>query len=213
MRGKVISTGVASVKIRITPAYAGKRYGICWNKLVYQDHPRLCGEKIQKKVKILQFLGSPPPMRGKDAVCIFCMFSCGITPAYAGKSIRLSSYGQGDWDHPRLCGEKARQVLKLDKEEGSPPPMRGKAQCPYKPHGACGITPAYAGKRVYAMIAQDHVQDHPRLCGEKKMNCPKCGSDNGITPAYAGKRKPPTFGVSRCRDHPRLCGEKKNLLY
>ena len=32
-----------------------------------------------------------------------------------------------------------------------------------------GITPAYAGKRVYAMIALDHVQDHPRLCGEKAV--------------------------------------------
>ena len=213
MRGKDTVYVGTSWYIRITPAYAGKRFRRKSKFYSFWDHPRLCGEKQPDEKPANQPTGSPPPMRGKDAVCIFCMFSCGITPAYAGKSIRLSSYGQGDWDHPRLCGEKARQVLKLDKEEGSPPPMRGKAQCPYKPHGACGITPAYAGKRVYAMIAQDHVQDHPRLCGEKKMNCPKCGSDNGITPAYAGKRKPPTFGVSRCRDHPRLCGEKKNLLY
>ena len=157
MRGKVVSERRRKVSSGITPAYAGKSYFHGSSQRKNQDHPRLCGEKQPDEKPANQPTGSPPPMRGKDAVCIFCMFSCGITPAYAGKSIRLSSYGQGDWDHPRLCGEKARQVLKLDKEEGSPPPMRGKAQCPYKPHGACGITPAYAGKRTRSKTCYERV--------------------------------------------------------
>ena len=53
MRGKVRLTGEEVFCYGITPAYAGKRYGICWNKLVYQDHPRLCGEK--------PILSLPPP--------------------------------------------------------------------------------------------------------------------------------------------------------
>ena len=70
----------------ITPAYAGKR-GVCDMILyVWQDHPRLCGEKSMVSVVLLSPSGSPPPMRGKvvgkkpDAV------EHRITPAYAGKS-------------------------------------------------------------------------------------------------------------------------------
>ena len=31
-----------------------------------QDHPRLCGEKSMKLTVAKRYLGSPPPMRGKD---------------------------------------------------------------------------------------------------------------------------------------------------
>ena len=85
--------------------------------------------------------------------------------------------------------------------------MRGKAQCPYKPHGACGITPAYAGKSLKRRMRQFGCQDHPRLCGEKHPLLPPPFHDigspppmrgkvselfekklvSGITPAYAGK--------------------------
>ena len=70
-----------------------------------------------------------------------------ITPAYAGKSSRLPSSKHPPRDHPRLCGEKLSGLFFIVLIKGSPPPMRGKAQRPYKPHGARGITPAYAGKR------------------------------------------------------------------
>ena len=58
-----ISRGTA--KARITPAYAGKRYRNPSVLLCYQDHPRLCGEKL---IKLADFYGVT-----------------GITPAYAGK--------------------------------------------------------------------------------------------------------------------------------
>ena len=67
-------------------------------------------------------------MRGKVGHAGENHVEFGITPAYAGKSLMID--------------------LSVSWVRGSPPPMRGKAQCPYKPHGACGITPAYAGKSV-----------------------------------------------------------------
>ena len=111
---------------------------------------------------------------------------------------------------------------------GSPPRMRGKVAAAVPALFLRGITPAYAGKSEKQMPFLPPYQDHPRVCGEKRM--PDGGTQNhqgspprmrgkgvvhvfvpekfGITPAYAGK--------SHCRsrtspdrwDHPRVCGEK-----
>ena len=90
------------------------------------------------------------------------------------------------------------------------------------------ITPAYAGKRRCGRRNGLCVQDHPRLCGEKKDRPPFSGCRLGspppmrgkvrnynqrkgtsrITPAYAGKSGIRKDLAHRHRDHPRLCGEK-----
>ena len=85
-------------------------------------------------------------MRGKDANCDGFDYFNGITPAYAGKSIRLSSYGLKGWDHPRLCGEKFVKNDVLTIAPGSPPPMRGKGRLRWQKSLVDRITPAYAGK-------------------------------------------------------------------
>ena len=80
-----------------------------------------------------------------------------ITPAYAGKRELNVTPNRLLGDHPRLCGEKKRQAETEVLQPGSPPPMRGKAVVVSCNGESYGITPAYAGKRVYAMIAQDRV--------------------------------------------------------
>ena len=70
-----------------------------------------------------------------------------------------------------------------------------------------GITPAYAGKRITCTLTLSLPQDHPRLCGEKRLMpdvllllmgspppmrgkgdiCIAADTGIGITPAYAGK--------------------------
>ena len=89
MRGKVISNNSPENSFGITPAYAGKR-GVCDMILyVWQDHPRLCGEKKCGYDVKFSKEGSPPPMRGKVPFCqMFTKFH-GITPAYAGKRSKL----------------------------------------------------------------------------------------------------------------------------
>ena len=54
---------------------------ICWQK----DHPRLCGEKSLRRSRLVNELGSPPPMRGKDLIADMDDPRYRITPAYAGK--------------------------------------------------------------------------------------------------------------------------------
>ena len=208
MRGKVSATVNRISGFRITPAYAGKS---CLRPKVerdYWDHPRLCGEKLMQCRRITAPVGSPPPMRGKVPKSLTCQVADGITPAYAGKSF-------WKWE-PRFS------------EVGSPPPMRGKAKAKSCEKTDAGITPAYAGKRSSRWILERVYRDHPRLCGEKMIQCIQIALEVGspppmrgkvvsaaqqkipdrITPAYAGKRHQQHQSLRCHLDHPRLCGEK-----
>ena len=106
--------------------------------------------------------------------------------------------------------------------------MRGKVKQDGSTLCRCRITPAYAGKRLRRQAPRCQSEDHPRLCGEKRMYTlldllpwgsppPMRGKANGnkfidgkyrITPAYAGKRANIFARVLLQWDHPRLCGEK-----
>ena len=193
---------------RITPAYAGKSETKGTNTVTNKDHPRLCGEKVEKKGIRESRAGSPPPMRGKDNRTHDTERSIRITPAYAGKRHRRRTNVQQDQDHPRLCGEKEQRAARISETLGSPPPMRGKGAS-WKCLIDCkGITPAYAGKSLFTFRKVMRLRDHPRLCGEKYSVyfLPLYGIGSpppmrgkvlllhilsghlGITPAYAGKR-------------------------
>ena len=108
-------------------------------------------------------------MRGK--VCSFNgrEFYRRITPAYAGKSTLTREFGKAGRDHPRVCGEKiVGQIGKVHKG-GSPPRMRGKVY--ERPGGfvETRITPAYAGKSRSGVTMDLISRDHPRVCGEKRL--------------------------------------------
>ena len=106
MRGKDVPIVYDNGAIGITPAYAGKRIQRVFFLIRFQDHPRLCGEKLVVEIAHSGDRGSPPPMRGKAASNRVDMDSAGITPAYAGKSLKRRRIDFKGMDHPRLCGEK-----------------------------------------------------------------------------------------------------------
>ena len=87
-------------------------------------------------------------MRGKVYAAIVNTKSHRITPAHAGKSKRLHAGDRLSVDHPRPCGEKSDTSKYVTRAEGSPPPMRGKAELAVVAQPAIGITPAHAGKRL-----------------------------------------------------------------
>ena len=87
MRGKGPDAVGRQTAVRITPAYAGKSYFFLSFRPVFQDHPRVCGEKFQRLAAVLGKAGSPPRMRGKGSDLARRMSAKGITPAYAGKSM------------------------------------------------------------------------------------------------------------------------------
>ena len=127
MRGKAKSPVSADLVPGITPAYAGKSGKGSGGIGAAEDHPRLCGEKPESPMPSLRCPGSPPPMRGKGRAFALLLLVVRITPAYAGKSHRLPVDTVLCQDHPRLCGEKHTPDLPHTCDQGSPPPMRGKA--------------------------------------------------------------------------------------
>ena len=133
---------------RITPACAGKSVDYMCVVRFQRDHPRMCGEKCMFPVLLAQFEGSPPHVRGKvDEVLPGDTFS-GITPACAGKRIRIRTFDCCVRDHPRMCGEKRDQTEEQLKELGSPPHVRGKDNGSDQDVIRFRITPACAGKRL-----------------------------------------------------------------
>ena len=167
MRGKAGKKHSLKWSTGITPAYAGKSRTLYAEAKNYEDHPRLCGEKVPAGNAYSIVRGSPPPMRGKGRFCMMQLTRCGITPAYAGKSEKARNCVIFTGDHPRLCGEKQRTEKETDGCGGSPPPMRGKA--------------------FFTFFQKIVNGDHPRLCGEKEIAIKKGTPASGITPAYAGK--------------------------
>ena len=173
MRGKDAFGHVSAEELGITPAYAGKRALYLRRLFIYEDHPRICGEKF--------------PFCRADCLC------SGITPAYAGKSGKRYRKTSSSRDHPRICGEKGQHAARACRNNldhpricgekdflqlgfvcfpGSPPHMRGKAGIKTATETARGITPAYAGKSCYTSSDCMPQWDHPRICGEKTKKIP-----------------------------------------
>ena len=187
MRGKECSNPKSCMRQGITPAYAGKSPRASASASAREDHPRLCGEKHRWELQPHTFIGSPPPMRGKDESSFNQGVFSGITPAYAGKSSRQRP--------PGIC------------PVGSPPPMRGKVPGLILVHLTLRITPAYAGKRL--PITRNHARkwDHPRLCGEKRYALPRCQPMWGSPPPMRGKAAHYTGGSIECRITPAYAGK------
>ena len=87
VRGKVPVCCPEHRKVRITPAYAGKRDLVISGSGDIEDHPRVCGEKLRTGERKGCKGGSPPRMRGKGPRGAGPHGRKRITPAYAGKSL------------------------------------------------------------------------------------------------------------------------------
>ena len=156
-------------------------------RLIFEDHPRLRGEKGCTAVKNAPFSGSPPLTRGKVTNSDHSLPISGITPAYAGKSSKSAVTQAERWDHPRLRGEKATKEVTPRNLTGSPPLTRGKGGGARVPDRRRRITPAYAGKRNYDCSFGCCFEDHPRLRGEKRKPRKKHSREAGSPPLTRGK--------------------------
>ena len=106
MRGKVMDATASSMRLRITPAYAGKSIAGHRIYLLERDHPRVCGEKAANLRAVWVSMGLPPRVRGKDNQRDVSIEQQRITPACAGKRPPTCRCSASPEDHPRMCGEK-----------------------------------------------------------------------------------------------------------
>ena len=168
----------------------------------------MCGEKQASRFGSSSLIGSPPRVRGKVLCLLVLSEQRGITPACAGKRLALWGWLPPSWDHPRVCGEKKTMKRVNSRMKGSPPRVRGKGwRCGA---GCCrrGITPACAGKSTPSYVYKGIEEDHPRVCGEKKIQYLDFSYQLWITPACAGKSLDLLPDSLSHGDHPRVCGEK-----
>ena len=86
VRGKAMCYVGDVAVFGITPACAGKSDIITADGTGYTDHPRMCGEKYQRRRTFSGYGGSPPHVRGKARYLAGFVCRHGITPACAGKS-------------------------------------------------------------------------------------------------------------------------------
>ena len=148
MRGKGLSELAHTKKARITPACAGKTRAGLPACRVREDHPRVCGENFPLFVLCVFPIGSPPRVRGKHRDPIKSSGRYRITPACAGKTVKLRDIGHAVEDHPRVCGENAKIMLNSLYGKGSPPRVRGKPAAAAAATPSARITPACAGKTL-----------------------------------------------------------------
>ena len=93
-RGKVQLDDPEGGDLRITPAWAGKSSNSAHAAQRARDHPRVGGEKFHFSGDLRQLPGSPPRGRGKGGVLDDLACLGGITPAWAGKSLRKAYRGK-----------------------------------------------------------------------------------------------------------------------
>ena len=130
----------------------------------------------------------------------------GLTPAYAGNTIEISTMWLAGSAHPRVCGEYVFTQQIRRNHTGSPPRMRGIPDIPEGVGHEFRLTPAYAGNTDVPSVEEDRQGAHPRVCGEylamKMRRSSPWGSPprmrgipflarpaywcEGLTPAYAG---------------------------
>ena len=126
MREKLQLPSYLRLLRRITPAYAGKTVVSIRIVTGNGDHPRVCGKNLSPISIQVGIEGSPPRMREKLKGLARLPRCPRITPAYAGKTLSITSAYILLWDHPRVCGKNPKCfILHTDFP---------------------GITPAYAGK-------------------------------------------------------------------
>ena len=130
----------------ITPACAGKTAKVCPSGVKRRDHPRLRGKDINKLTESDDTKGSPPLARERRWKDCACLYSLGITPACAGKTVATYYDKKHEEDHPRLRGKDWSREEVLSLHLGSPPLARERptSTCPIL--SGMGITPACAGK-------------------------------------------------------------------
>ena len=151
------------------------------------DHPRVCGEKYEFRLKNRNWFGSPPRVRGEVPLRFADRGFLGITPACAGRSPKRVLICREKRDHPRVCGEKRRSKRRPRQFPGSPPRVRGEGVSAHHVVRDQRITPACAGRRRSFADMATRMEDHPRVCGEKPRWSTASPRGRGSPPRVRGE--------------------------
>ena len=109
----------------------------------------MCGENEPLTLKIGDWEGSSPRVRGKRGDLFNIRIELGLIPACAGKTVFVIEMIMAGGAHPRVCGENSRERDSVFVAEGSSPRVRGKLSPSSPVHESRGLIPACAGKTIH----------------------------------------------------------------
>ena len=75
-----------------------------------------------------------------------------------------------------------------------------------------GIIPAYAGSTEYKGGKLTIVGDHPRVCGEHRLDSAEESIRGGSSPRMRGAHVCDCLRQTKDQDHPRVCGEHEVIV-
>ena len=145
MRGTPLQYACRRIRHGIIPAYAGNTSLHDPDSKQLGDHPRVCGEHVDRQSFAVRKWGSSPRMRGTLGFHVIVFHDAGIIPAYAGNTGGTQVIIAAKGDHPRVCGEHDFWAAGVLLGWGSSPRMRGTLRLLISSTQLVGIIPAYAG--------------------------------------------------------------------
>ena len=129
-RGKPPYSTVASVRLRLIPAWAGKTLSPRRRGRARAAHPRVGGENLVVSLEECTPVGSSPRGRGKPAGGAVLPARPGLIPAWAGKTSAPTCQSPRPRAHPRVGGENPPRKTRALTSSGSSPRGRGKRRKP-----------------------------------------------------------------------------------
>ena len=171
---------------RIIPACAGNATTPARSRRRSSDHPRVCGERASDRFARDRSAGSSPRVRGTHSRSVGIARPNRIIPACAGNAVaRLG--GAWRWaDHPRVCGERGPGANCFVLLRGSSPRVRGTRPLELSRLHRVRIIPACAGNARDRRGRTEQRADHPRVCGERKIDVEGYELDVGSSPRVRG---------------------------
>ena len=151
-------------------------------------HPRIRGERINNVRNIECFNGSSPHTRGTPQEGEKHGRIQRFIPAYAGNAAGQLSVSKVCTVHPRIRGERARDRISGEREDGSSPHTRGTLKNLGGFEEAARFIPAYAGNAPVSSHVSANETVHPRIRGERSWRCSRAGRRAGSSPHTRGTR-------------------------
>ena len=134
---------------RFIPAGAGNTTVACKPFTIQSVHPRRCGEHSKHQTNRVICDGSSPQVRGTLTLPVLAHIKWRFIPAGAGNTTNLSGLHSSGSVHPRRCGEHNEQLIRIGRQNGSSPQVRGTHRCLSSEHLHRRFIPAGAGNTVW----------------------------------------------------------------
>ena len=176
---------------RFIPACAGNGSGSRPWPSTTSVHPRLRGERVHFPGPPRHQSGSSPLARGTGGGTRARGGGSRFIPACAGNGSCIRSFCASWAVHPRLRGERNRDLLLPEIPLGSSPLARGTVRCPRPVFRRRRFIPACAGNGSLYRRFPPGVSVHPRLRGERYDSQAGTRKATGSSPLARGTAATP----------------------